>query len=103
MAEKVRVSSSFFTDVEVTYSGSLVRPEGAHYVAQHVSAVRLVKEGNLLVLDRGGRPVEVLSGLAEVAIWRDGGGRLVRLEVELLEPYAVDEEYVRRFLAELEW
>lgn len=70
---------------------------------QHVSAVRLVKEGNLLVLDRGGRPVEVLSGLAEVAIWRDGGGRLVRLEVELLEPYAVDEEYVRRFLAGLEW
>lgn len=57
----------------------------------------------MIILERMGRPSAVLSGLAEVTMWKDEGGRLVKLEVELLKPYAVDEKYVERFLEDLKW
>lgn len=48
---------------------------------------------------RKGKPALVLSGLAEVVIWITEDGRIAKLEVELLKPYAVDNKYVEEFFS----
>lgn len=51
------------------------------------------------IVIRKGKPALVLSGLAEVVIWITEDGRIAKLEVELLKPYAVDNKYVEEFFS----
>ena len=66
---------------------------------------RIVKDlsRRFFAIVREGEPSLVLSGLAEVTVWITGDGRVAKLEVELLKPYAVDESYVKEFLTAMKW
>ncbi|AFA39972.1 hypothetical protein Pogu_1945 [Pyrobaculum oguniense TE7] len=88
--------------VGVIYTSELTTEAMATYTPPQERIIKDLSRRYFAVV-REGEPSLVLSGLAEVAVWITGDGRVAKLEVELLKPYAVDESYVNEFLTSMKW
>lgn len=88
--------------VGVIYTGELTTETMATYTPPQERIVKDLSR-RFFAIVREGEPSLVLSGLAEVTVWITGDGRVAKLEVELLKPYAVDESYVKEFLTVMKW